>query len=178
VLLLLVLWPHEIPQSIMAPSTVEWKEVSRPKAFQTQKQRIAIVLSLQGFPSPLPQQQVDSLDRAVAPDMAMFERFDFVTPASVTEVVGRLDPPPKDTGDVLTILRTQLGVSRALVITVQSLEKGLEIESRLIDLAGRYSVDGQREKLAKRSDLEPKIKSIVHSFLSSTPGDGEDASHE
>ncbi len=176
-LLLIVFWPHEIPQEIMAPSTVTWTGVSRPKAFQPDRKRIAIIISLKGFPSPLSQQEVDSLYRAVAPDMSMFEQFDFVTPAAITDAVRRLDPPPRDSGDVLTILRGQLGVSQALVMTVQPLAEGFEIDSRMIDLASRHSMGQQRGKVDKKSDLEPKIRSIVQAFLSSTSTEREDESH-
>lgn len=173
VLLVVFFSPREIPHTVMAPSTVEWKGVSRPKAFQPHRQRVAIIISLQGFPRPLPQHEVDSLYRAVAPDMATFERFDFVTPAAVSEAVRKADAPPRDTNDVLTILRSQLRVSRALVITVHSLAKGLEIESNMIDLVARSSVGRQNEKLDDKSDLEPKIRRLVRSFLSSKAVEGE-----
>ena len=167
ILLVVFLSPGEIPHAIMAPSTVEWTGVSKPKNFQPQRKRLAIIIALKGFARPLPQKEVDSLYRAVAPDMSMFEQFDFVTPAAVSDVVREADSPPRNTNEVLDLLRSQLGVSRALVITVISLEKGLEIESTLIDLAGHYSIGQQSAKLEKMSDLEPTIRRVVQGFLSS-----------
>jgi hypothetical protein len=173
VVLVVFLSPREIPQAVMAPSTVAWTGVSKPKAFQSQRKRLAIIISLKGFPRPLPQKEVDSLYRAVAPDMSMFEQFDFVTPADVSRAVRGADAPPKDTDEVLELLRLQLGVSRALLITVNSLEKGLEIESTMIDLAGRYSIGQQSEKLENMSDLEPTIRRVVRIFLSSNGDKGK-----
>ena len=176
-LVLIWFWPHEIPQEIMAPSTVTWEGVSRPKAFQSDRKRIAIIICLKGFPSSLSQREMDSLYRAVAPDMTMLEQFDFVTPAAITDAVQRLAPPPRDTGDVLTILRGQLGVSQAIVMTVQPAAEGFKIDSRMIDLASNQTMGSQIGNVHKKSDLEPKIRSIVQSFLSSTPTEREDESH-
>lgn len=176
-LLLIVFWPREIPHAVIATSTVEWTGVSRPKALQPQRKRTAIIISLKGFSSPLLQQEVDGLYQAAAPNMAMFEQSDFVTPAAVYDAVRRMEPPAKDSEDVLTMLRTQLGVSQALLITVQSLTKGFEIEGRMVDLVSRHSSGRQIVKLDNRSDLEPKIRDIAHSFLSRGPAEREDASH-
>lgn len=167
ILIVVLSAPREIPQHVIAASTVEWQGVSKPKTFQPSRRRLAIVIALTGFAEPMPQAEVDALYRAIAPDMDLFERFEFVTPATVSQAIRDAGSPPLDTNGVLTILRTRLGVTRALIITVHSSVDGVEIQTEMVDLVNRYSIGEQTERLESRSDLEPKIRSVVYTFFQS-----------
>ena len=55
-----LLLPHEISQSVVAPGSIVWENIPKPKALSGARHRAAVLISLTGFSSRWPEQQVNA----------------------------------------------------------------------------------------------------------------------
>ncbi len=167
VLVVFLLMPQEIPQSIIAPSAVTWENAPKPKAFQASRYRTAIVIALKGFPTPWPQSRVDSLYRALTPTLELSRRFDILQPEVVSEAIQSGKGALRTEQDMTALLRKKLGVKRVAVIVVSPVQDQLEIQGEWIDTEGGVTLKQTRTKLATLKDLDSRIKQMVTELMSS-----------
>jgi len=165
VLLVVILYPREIPQQMIAMSSVSWENVAKPKAFHPEAQRAAIILALRDFPASLSKTRVDALYTAVAPSMEVYERYRVVPPASVSEAVRKGAIDPSDRNTMLSGLREGMGVALAVFVTVRSRAEVTSIEAELVDTKNGDVIKKIAEPSVADKDLESGIRKAVLNLL-------------
>jgi hypothetical protein len=165
VLLVVVLYPREIPQQMMAMSSVTWESVARPKTFRPEAQRAAVVMALEDFPAPLSRKRVDDLYNALAPSMAVYERYQMVPPASVSEAVRRGSLDPSDRKSMVEGLREKMGVALAVFVTVRTRAETARVEAELVDTKNGNVIKRLAEPSVSGKDLESALRKTVFDLL-------------
>ncbi len=165
ILVVFLLVPGEIPQSLVAPSAVTWEEVPKPKAFQTSRYRTAILIALKGFPTRWSQPRVDELYRTLIPSIELSQRFDILPPGLVSGTIlkGRKGIRTKE--DMLALLRKDLDVKRVAVVVVSPAQDQLKIQGELIDTQGPVSLSKTKPKLVAKKNLDTQIKQMVTDLM-------------
>jgi hypothetical protein len=165
VVLVVILYPREIPQQLIATSAVTWEDVAKPKAFQPGAKRTAIIMSLKDFQPPLSQKRIDSLYTAIAPTMELYERYQIITPATVRDAVKKGAIDPSDRSATLDGLREKMGVTVAVFVTVKSRAEASSIEAELVDAKTGNVIKKLSEPMVADKDLESGIRHAVFNLL-------------
>ncbi len=115
VLAFVLLRPPQMPQSVMALSSVAWEKAPKPKDLLPSAKRAAIVLALKDFDPPWPKERIDGLYEALAPPVEMYARFHIVPPRVVGESLDRSDLKLPQTSAVVDALAKKLSLSAVVV---------------------------------------------------------------
>lgn len=145
-LVVVIFWPFKTEQSVIALSSVKWtkpKEIHSmgepgqfPKqGFEKPKERLATVLSLNGFGEPLPTEKIDSLYQVLRPSRAINEHFDAVSPIILQKAVEEGKLRLDNRNILLQDLHDKLGIPQTLFITITKHWNRFEIEGELIETA-------------------------------------------
>ncbi len=165
VLLVVVLYPREIPQQMIAMSSVTWEGVAKPKSFRPEAARVAIILALKDFQPALKQKRVDALYNSLAPSMEIYERYQVVPPASVSEAVRKGDVDSSDRNSMLAGLRDKMGIALAVFVSVRSRAEAVSIEAELVDTKTGNVVRKFAEPSVPDKDLESGVRKSVFTLL-------------
>ena len=165
VLLAVLLIPHEPPQSVITLSSSTWERVPKPKSARANGNGVAIIIALEDFPKPVPQNRVDSLYEAVAPTMELYERFPIVSPAQLRRAVKNGLVKPDDKKKMLQDLKAKLGVSTAALVTVFYKPEGMGVHCRLVDTASGNTISEERAAGVSTEALEKRIRWMVTGLL-------------
>jgi hypothetical protein len=165
VVLVVTLYPREVPQQLIAMSPVTWEGVAKPKAFQPGAKRTAIIVSLKDFQPPLSQKRIDSLYTAIAPTMELYERYQIITPATVRDAVKKGAIDPSDRTATLDGLKEKMGVAVAVFVTVKSKAEASSIEAELVDAKTGNVIKKLTEPSVADKDLESGIRHSVFNLL-------------
>jgi hypothetical protein len=130
----------DMPQSMIALSSVTWDGAPKPKAIQAAGGRAAIALVLKNFDPPLSHKQVDSLYRALAPTMPIYERFSMVPPDAFRDAIDSRDRELTDTRQLVERVGKKLSLTACLVVTLTSRSGSVDMKLDLVDIsAGRIT---------------------------------------
>lgn len=167
VLLVILLYPKEIPESVVALSSVAWEQAPRPKEFAPSRPRIAVILAFKGFDQPVKQEEIDSFYRALVPSMAIQERVQILPPAALKEAIHDRAVKARDQKQLLTTLSANLGVSQAVIVTVEGgpQGQGSRVASRLVDTASGAALASTAEEGVAPNELEQAVKQSVFGLL-------------
>ncbi|MDQ7785518.1 MAG: zf-HC2 domain-containing protein [Desulfomonilaceae bacterium] len=165
VLMFVLVMPGEIPQSVIAPGSVTWETVPKPKALQDSRYRTAVVVALKGFPTKWPQSRVDSLYRALAPTMELSQRFEILPPELVSETIREERTRLRTKHDMVTLLRKKLDVERVAIVVVSPDRDQMKIQGELIDTRGNVSLHRTGEKPVAKEDLNVHMKRMVTDLM-------------
>jgi hypothetical protein len=157
VLLAVMLYPREAPQSIIALSPVSWENVPKPKSFQTIPKRTAIIIVLKDFHPALDQANIDALYEAVAPTMDIYERYYVAPPAVIRDLVRKGLVDPTDRTKMLRELKDHLDLTNIMKVTAVSGTGGLYFEAELIDVSTGTILGKRTESKLAETDLGPEI---------------------
>lgn len=170
VLLVVLMYPGGEMEPVTGLSSVTWDQPrSRfyPKSGlnlmgpEKHKPRTTTVLIFKGFPDPLPQERVDGLYRNLKPGTDLAGKFDFVSPATLKDVLAESGIKGPQKRDVLQVLHKELGLSSALMATVESSRDGFKMELELTDPATcQVTAKKSQDKIAE-SDLPEKLRAAA-----------------
>ena len=176
VLLVVLLYPREIPQSVVALSSVAWEQAPRPKQFQPSRPKVAIILAFKGLNTRAPQKEVDSLYESLAPDMSIQERVQILPPADLKEAIRNGIVNARDQDDLLTSLGTGLGVSQAVVVTIETGPQGVRVDSRLMDTSAATVIASRAMQRLSPWKFDQALRQSVFSLLTESEGRGDSGS--
>ena len=174
-LLVVVLYPREMPQSVVALSSVTWEGIPKPKPFDQSRKRVAILLAFKGFDPPMTQQKIDSWYESLAPPMEMYERFSVVSPAEVREAVSKGWVTARDRQDLLERLRGSLGVSQVILVRAEAALHGTNLVTELLHTASGTVIAQKTVTGVSDAELEQTIKQTAFRELLGLPmGSGKE----
>jgi hypothetical protein len=165
VLLVVVLYPRDIPQSLVALSPVTWEGTPRPKPFDLSRKRVGFLLAFKEFDHPVSQERIDALYESLAPTMDLHERFSVVSPGELKDILQRRWGKLSDTRDLVDRLRGPSGVSAVISVTVEEVPGGADVVTELIDTAGGNIVARKTERRLSDADLPHRIRQSAFALL-------------
>jgi hypothetical protein len=166
ILLLVLFYPTSMPETMIGLSSVTWDKVPKPKAtLQSGLEGAAVVIFLKDFKKRLPQEQIDSIYRAMEPGMELMERYRIITPAMFTDAVHKKKINPYDRKEMLESLRKNFDVSKTVVVTVSYGADGLIVDSLLINTAAGNIIRSKTDEAVKPDDLGSKIREAVKALM-------------
>ncbi|HTY21736.1 MAG TPA: zf-HC2 domain-containing protein [Desulfomonilaceae bacterium] len=165
ILLVIIFYPWEVPQSTIALSSVTWEGVPKPKVVQPVTKRVAIIVALKNFQPPLSRAKINALYEAVAPTMDIYERYDVLTPFVVSEAVkkGLIDTSGR--AKMLHDLRSSLDCAWAILVTAVAGPDGIGFEAEFIDAATGMIQEKRAASRLSEADLGPAIHKAVTELL-------------
>ncbi|MDQ1238551.1 MAG: hypothetical protein QG577_736 [Thermodesulfobacteriota bacterium] len=117
--------------NLMAPKSVKDIQVSPERA---EKPRVAVLLYLRDFKKRPPQDEIDSLYRAMKPKQSLTRQIDIVSPSKVNEVMAKARINVEDINAAATALQNELGLNRILILTITAKGDGVLLDSELRDI--------------------------------------------
>ena len=165
VLLAVMLYPREVPQSVIALSSITWENIPKPKTFQTVPKRTAIIIVLKDFHPAVDQTKIDALYESAAPTMDIYERYYVAPPGVIREAVRKRLVDPSDRTKMLRGLKDHLDLTSMVLVTAVSGTEGIAFEAELIDVStGKILGKKTGSKLAE-AVLGPEVRQAVLNLL-------------
>ncbi len=165
VLAFVLLRPPQMPQSIMALSSVAWEKAPKPKGLVPSAKRAAIVLVLKDFQPPLSRERIDALYEALAPPVELYALFQFVPPSEVRESLDRADLRLPHTRAVVDALAKKLSLSAVLVVTVTAQEQEARVLVDLLDTSTGKVTSHQTETHVSLTNLDNALRQLALAAL-------------
>ena len=174
-LIVIALWPAAHLKPRIALSSVKWdtpsislmtpftkpQEVPAP----TTKERLAVVIVLENFKDPLSQEGVDSMYKALRPTAAIRKNFDPVAPNELKKLIETKKIATEEVAQILTRLREDSGVAKALVVRIVAEGKQYSIRSEFLDTeTGSVAKEAVANGLTP-GDLEKKLPETAYSVM-------------
>jgi len=165
VLLAIMLYQREVPQSVIALSSVSWENVPKPKTFQSVPKRTAIIILLKDFHPAVDQPAIDALYEAVAPSMDVYERYYVVPPALIRDLVRKGLVDPSNRMKMLRQLKDHLDLTSIVDVTAVSGAGGIAFDAELIDVSTGTILGKKTESKLTQNDLGPEIRQTALQLL-------------
>ena len=177
VLVLVIVFPRgEVMGPVMGLSSEQWEKpgmvLMAPKIVtpkepvdEAAKPKLAIIVTYKDFKQPPAQDMIDSSYKALRPTFAMRKQFDVVTPLVIKEAAERGFIDPKNMTKTLESLGQNLGVSKALVVTVSPKKDLFDVESELKDLATGQVRKNPPVSAVKQADLSKALQESVAGYF-------------
>ncbi len=125
---------------------------------------VAFVITFKGFKEHLPQGRIDKLYEALKPTKEMKQKFEVLAPAKIKEALGS-EKPPANKKQLLEHLKTNLNLSKAVLITIEFKDNRFDINNELIDVqTGKILSTSSQEKITE-PDLATKLRDSVFSIV-------------
>lgn len=160
-----LLYPMGQDRSTLLVSSLRWDQneaglQGAPKGLEV-KPKAAIALMARNLSEPLSRPEVDSMYRAVYPPAELRKKFDFVDPASEATALDRYKERGASKTDLARKLHSELGVSKALFITLSQTENGYTVKYQLIDTKSGDSLGDEVSKGVSKDSLEAELRAGV-----------------
>jgi hypothetical protein len=165
VLAFVLLTPPQMPQSVMALSSVAWENAPKPKGLIPSAKRAAIVLTLKDFDPPWPRERIDALYEALAPPVEMYARFQIVPPRVVRESLDRSELRLAHTRALVDALAKKLSLAAVLVVTVTARGQGARVQVDLLDTSTGNVTYQKTEANIPWTNLDTAIRQLAFSAL-------------
>jgi len=168
VLLVLIFYPAPPAAPVVALSSVTWGEREDDLggallgAVPRARKRVTTILRFQDTEKPLSREMIDSLYRAVTPSEKVLDQYDFVSPAKVKEVATAAGSSVGNLNDMLSILRTSLGIENVALVTIVFAGSRAFVKSELIETSTGNRVGAEAHDMFDRTELESKIGPLVY----------------
>jgi len=147
---------------LMAPKGVKPGEIAEPKPV---KPKLAIIVNFKDFkvaPSP---EMVEATYRSLKPAHKVRRTYSVVNPVELKEAAERGDINTKDLASTLDGLGKNLGVAKAVVVTVAARKDLFDVESEIKDLESGDVVKIKTEKGVTKEDLPKAVKESVEGYF-------------
>jgi hypothetical protein len=171
VLCFVLLRPPEMPQTVMALSSVAWENAPKPKTLQPSGKSTAIVLVLKDFDPPWPQNRIDKLYAALVPPVEVYDRFRVMPPGAVKESLDRSALALRDTTAVVAALAQKLGLTAVVVVRLTGSRQAASVQVEVIDARSGHVTSQETAAHVPGEELEPTIKRLALAAL--VPGQKE-----
>jgi hypothetical protein len=165
VLAVVLLRPPDMPQSVVALSSVAWEKAPKPKGLHPSVPRAAIVLSLKDLDPPWPKERIDALYQALAPSMEMYDRIQILTPAMVRQSLDRSDLKLRDTRAVAKAVAEKLSLSAVAVVMVAAGSHGARVQIDLLDASTGRMETRKTEADVPWTDLDNTVRQLTWAAL-------------
>lgn len=174
-LVVIALWPAAYPKPRVALSSVTWEKPSitlmtpfaKPQAVPapTTKERLAVVVVLENFKEPMPQEEVNSLYQALRPTAAVRKNFNILPPRELKKFIETKKIATEEVEQILTKLREDSGVAKALIVRIVAEGKQYAIRSKFVDTeTGSIAKEAVANGLTA-ADLEKKLPETAYSVM-------------
>jgi hypothetical protein len=174
-LLVIALWPGAYPKPRIALSSVTWEKPSislmtpfaKPEAVPapTAKESLAVVIVLENFKDPMPQEEVNSLYQALRPTAAMRKNFDLMPPNDLKKFVETKKIATEEVEQILTKLLQEAAVAKAIIVRIVADGKQYSIRSKFVDIeTGSIAEEAVANGLTA-VDLEKKLSETAYSVM-------------
>ena len=137
-------------------------DVPKPKSLPG---KAAFVVFFKDFKGPLPQEQIDSLYKALQPSTELNDRYTIVSPAETSEVIKSGKVPSHDRDAMIEGLRKNLNVSRVLIVTVFPSADRLSARIEFIDTIRGKTLQTKIEEKIEQSELPARVRSDAFGML-------------
>jgi hypothetical protein len=167
VLLVVFLYPRHPPGSMLALSSVSWEAdlTTKVPTLSRDRERVALVILLKDFKTPMSQPRIDNLYEALKPDELEQKRYDLVTPSRIKEALGGVASTSTPLQETVDALRKKLGVQRVVVVSLVSEKNQIMITGESMDAASGKPLGKTVEAVANDQTLESTLRRLVYSSL-------------
>lgn len=175
--LVLMIVPWGGPEQIIGVSPVKWEEPRPPKLMMKRpllkkveppepvKPRVAVVVTFQGFKTPMDQDFVDRMYRALEPSPAARRKFTIISPDTIHDAIRRGEVKTDRPKDMLAGLHSALNASDAVVVTIAVKKERFSVKAELTDLTtGAVRRAGTAEDVIG-TELGAVVKKVTDALL-------------
>ena len=166
VLLAVILYPREAPQSVIALSSVTLGKRPETENLPGRSETDRDNHRFERFSSRGRSTKIDALYDAVAPTMDIYERYYVAPPAAIRDAVRKGLVDPSDRTKMLRGLKDHLDLNKVVFITAVSRAEGIAFEAELIDISTGTILGKKTESKLAETDLGPEIRrAALHLLL-------------
>jgi hypothetical protein len=166
VLLVVFLYPREMPEQAIGLSSIAWEAAPRPKAgSETPRKAVAYLIIFKNLKTAFSQAQVDSLYQALQPDIELSERYRILTPADVKKALAGKGRRASDGNVVPGVIGKDLGVESLLVITLTPRDDKFAVHAELFDVNAGTRLREKTIDAVAASDLPARIRESASALM-------------
>lgn len=171
VLLLILVYPPDSKLPTIVLSKETWNHIgnSLPSSlfgkWPATKPHLAIILAFEDFKTPLSQEQIDALYKALKPSKEDLDRFEVVAPAKLSRIIAENKLKTTDMQGILGTLRKDLDLQEVVVVTVKGAGDRYGIRSKLIKTATGKVVEEHATEASSYSELIPKLRQTTYAVI-------------
>jgi hypothetical protein len=162
VLVVLVLYPRDYAPPGVGLTSVTWEGVMQPKTLQ---KKAAVLILFKDFKQPVPQTRIDSMYRALKPDMDLSERFHVVSPAAVSAAIKKGQIHPEGEKLLLDGLRSQLDASLAVLVELTERGEAFDVKVNMVDTASGKTLRTATHQAVSSGKLDATVAQLVKDLL-------------
>ncbi len=167
IVLLVFLYQEGVHRDMVGLTSVAWENLPQPKDGTNGHRRdLLFVIVFEGFKQPLPQNKIDSLYRAITPDIDVLNRYRVVSPAQVSSVIKESRQTVASSRDVFRVLAGRWKNGLALVITITPSSMGFVMNAKLQDLLLDRELGTVHTKDVPFKDMEESMRKLVREAIS------------
>ncbi|MEW6347884.1 MAG: zf-HC2 domain-containing protein [Thermodesulfobacteriota bacterium] len=166
VLVLVFVMPREPYQPVAALSMVSWDEAWKPKT--STGPRVTVLLSFDAITPGPGQEEIDSVYKAISPDMDLYQSYSLVRPSEVKLAQEKGQISLKTRHALLQGLHKKLAVAKAVFVTFTPAEQGSAASVEVIDCASGIVLDKRTEAGASTSEIGRRIGKSLKDLLDRT----------
>ncbi|MDQ7781625.1 MAG: hypothetical protein RDU20_02020 [Desulfomonilaceae bacterium] len=167
-LLVFFLYPRYSTMPTVGTSSVSWDHIgnSLPGGLSAApKPHVAIVLLFKDFETPLPQETIDELYRALGPSQADRERYRVVPPSEWAGILTENNARTADVSALLAAVKARLDGGKVVLVTVRAAGDRYEVHGRLIETDTGRVIAERPGDTASSSELKSKVRHAAYSVL-------------
>jgi hypothetical protein len=180
ILCVVLLYPGSQPKLIVALSSEDWShsrhavKLMSPSSQKTESRvkptdltrPIAAIIVILDDPSPeFNSQRIDSLYQTIQPTEILKDKFEFVSPVRIKELINSGTIKPAPTKELLRGIKDSLNVSDAVIMTIRSQKGEFEIKGQLINTETGKVLKEKSETNINGSQLNARLRNISEILL-------------
>ena len=152
---------------MMALSSVSWNHDLTPPvvSFPLHRETVAFLVLLKDFKTPMSQEQIDSLYRALKPDEQDQVRYRVASPSQVTGALAGAAAVMAPIS-LVNLLENKLDVQKLVLVTLVSEGHDIRVRSELVDARTEKQAGEATEAPATLKTLEPTVRRLAYNSLS------------
>jgi uncharacterized protein with PIN domain len=165
VFLFVFMYSGDFPQDVAMLSSVSWEGTPRPKGLQLADCRAAFIVAAGDRTRPVPRERADEMYQALAPTMELWERCRIIAPDKVSDTLKNATPRPRSLDDALKLLGRTVGLTEAVVITLDERNGRVDAQVRLMDPASGAVTAERRVSGYSESALPKAVRDAAFALL-------------
>lgn len=161
----------EMPQSVIALSSVGWTNAPKPKSLHPSEKSAAILLAVEDFDPPWSQARIDKFYDALVPSVDVYDRFRIVSPRGVKASLDRSALKLRDTKAVVAAIAKKLSLTTVVVVTITARGQAASVQADRIDPSSGQVTVQKTAAYVPIANLESTVKHLAAAALA-TPAKG------
>lgn len=151
----------EMPQSVIALSSVGWTNAPKPKSLHRSEKSAAILLVVEDFDPPWSQERIDKLYDVLVPSVDVYGRFRIVSPRGVKASLDRSTLKLRDTKAVVAAIAKKLSLTTVVVVTITARGQAASVQADRIDPASGQVMAQETAAYVPLANLEATVKHLT-----------------